>query len=280
MAQSYMAQLASRWQDHGTMVCVGLDPLIERMPIAYQQRQQGILAFNQAIIDATHDLVCAYKPQFAHYAAVGAEDQLAATIAYIHQNYPGIPVILDSKRGDIDSTAERYAVEAFERYEADAVTINPYMGLDTIAPFTQYQDKGVIVLCRTSNASAAELQNLTLDTGEPLYLAVARLAQSRWNEHGNVNLVVGATAPEELAQVRKTVGEMPLLVPGLGSQGGSAEAVLGAGLTESGMGLIINSSRAILYASSGDDFAEAARTETQALHHLIQNFRTQQTVLK
>lgn len=273
--QSYMAQLKSRWQTHNTLVCVGLDPLPALLPQSVQNHKQSLLVFNQAIIDATHDLVCAYKPQIAHYAALGAEAELQATIAYIHQNYPGIPVILDSKRGDIDSTAERYAVEAFERYEADAVTINPYMGMDTVAPFTQYRDKGVIVLCRTSNPSAAELQNLTLNTGEPLYMTVARLACSRWNEHGNLNLVVGATAPEELAAVRRVVGEMPILVPGLGSQGGSADAVLRAGLTTSGTGLIINSSRAILYASPDEDFASAARAETLALQQTIQSFRNQ-----
>lgn len=275
MAQSYMAQLSARWQEHGTLVCVGLDPIPSRMPVAIQNQSNAIFVFNQAIIDATHDLVCAYKPQIAHYAALGAEDQLAATIDYIHRHYPGIPVILDSKRGDIGSTAEQYALEAFDRYQADAVTINPYMGLDTIAPFTQYQDKGVIVLCRTSNDSAADLQNLTLASGEPLYIAVARLASSSWNKHGNVNLVVGATAPAELAQVRAVVGDMPLLVPGLGTQGGSAEAVLAAGLTQAGHGLIINSSRAILYASAEDNFAAAARAETQALRQLIQTYQRQ-----
>ena len=274
MAQSYMAQLKARWHEHGTLVCVGLDPIPSRMPKAIQSQAHSILAFNQAIIDATHDLVCAYKPQIAHYAALGAEDQLAATIDYIHTEYPGIPVILDSKRGDIGSTAEQYALEAFVRYQADAVTINPYMGLDTIAPFTQYEDKGVIVLCRTSNTSATDLQDLTLASGEPLYVAVARLASSAWNKHGNVNLVVGATAPAELAQVRAVVGDMPLLVPGLGTQGGSAEAVLAAGLTQRGDGLIINSSRAILYASSDDNFATAARAETQSLKHLIQSYQS------
>lgn len=275
MAQPYMAQLQARWQNQGTLVCVGLDPIPERFPKAMQALPHHIFAFNRAIIDATHDLVCAYKPQIAHYAALGAEDQLAATIDYIHSQYPGIPVILDSKRGDIGSTAERYAMEAFERYQADAVTINPYMGLDTIAPFTQYQDKGVIVLCRTSNNSAADLQNLPLATGEPLYVAVAQLASSTWNNHGNVNLVVGATATAELAAVRRVVGNMPLLVPGLGTQGGSAHAVLAAGLTPSGSGLIINSSRAILYASAENDFASAARAETLKLKHLIQSYQAQ-----
>lgn len=265
--------LKKRWQDSNSLVCVGLDPQPERFPEPFQHSAMGIFEFNQAIIDATHDLVCAYKPQFAHYAALGAEDQLEETIDYIQNTYPDIAVILDSKRGDIGSTAAMYARESFERYDADAVTINPYMGWDTIEPFASYADKGVIVLCRTSNPSASELQNLNLDNGEPLFAHVARQAAGHWNQYNNLALVVGATAPAELAQVRQIVGDMPILVPGLGAQGGDAEAVMRAGLTSQGDGLIINSSRGITYASNQDDFAEAARQATQDLVNLANQFR-------
>lgn len=270
---SFYQTLQRRWHDSNSLVCVGLDPQPERFPEPFQHSATGIFEFNQAIIDATHDLVCAYKPQIAHYAALGAEDQLEETIDYIQTEYPGIPVILDSKRGDIGSTATMYARESFERYEADAVTVNPYMGWDTIEPFARYKDKGVIVLCRTSNPSASELQNLKLESGEPLFARIARQAAEHWNQHQNLALVVGATAPAELASVRQIVGDMPILVPGLGAQGGDAEAVMRAGLTAQGDGLIINSSRGITYASDKDDFAEAARQATQDLVNLANQFR-------
>lgn len=270
---TFYHSLQTRWAQANSLVCVGLDPQPERFPDQFKGVKRPILAFNKAIIDATHDLVCAYKPQIAHYAAIGAEDELAATIDYIHAEYPDIPVLLDSKRGDIGSTATMYAQESFARFRADAVTVNPYMGWDTIEPFAQHTDKGVIVLCRTSNESAAELQNLTLKNGKPLFAQVAEQAAHHWNVHQNLALVVGATAPEELAQVRAIVGTMPILVPGLGAQGGDAGAVMRAGLTESGDGLIVNSSRGVIYASQGSDFAEAARREAQALRDLTNSFR-------
>lgn len=270
---SFYQQLQHRWAQTDSLVCVGLDPQPELFPEPFQHSPQGIFEFNQAIIDATHDLVCAYKPQIAHFSALGAEAQLEETIDYIQSTYPGIPVILDSKRGDIGSTASMYAREAFERYDADAVTVNPYMGWDTIEPFARYLDKGVVVLCRTSNPSAAELQNLMLDSGETLFARVAHQAAEAWNVNRNLALVVGATAPEELAQVRQIVGDMPILVPGLGAQGGDAEAVMRAGLTADSTGLIINSSRGITYASQGADFAEAARRQTADLVKLANQFR-------
>lgn len=249
-------------------MCVGLDPYPELFPSNINR----IFEFNKAIIDATADLVCCYKPQFAHFAAVAAEDQLKETITYIHQAYPNIPVILDSKRGDIGSTASMYAKEAFEHYSADAVTVNPYMGSDTVLPFAEHSDKGVIVLCRTSNPSAAEFQNQQIK-GDPLYIHVARMAQEKWNAHGNICLVVGATAPDEMKHLRAVAPDLPFLVPGIGVQGGDLNATLDSGQFKDGNGLMINSSRGILYASQGADFADAARTETLKLRDSIRSFQ-------
>ncbi|HVW69283.1 MAG TPA: orotidine-5'-phosphate decarboxylase [Steroidobacteraceae bacterium] len=264
----FIDQLERRWDTSDSLVCVGLDPEIERFPQQLADQASPIFQFNKAIIDATADLVCAYKPQFAHYAAYEAEDQLERTIDYIHRSYPGIPVILDSKRGDVGNTAERYAIEAFERYHADAVTVNPYLGGDSLEPFLQYEDKGVIVLCRTSNPGAGDLQDLEMG-GRRLFHIVADLAARRWNLRGNCLLVVGATYPRELAEVREIVGNMPLLVPGVGAQGGDVAQAVQNGQTKAGAGLIISSSRGILYASSGDDFAAAARQATQKLRDQI-----------
>ena len=260
---SFINRIQQRWQQ-GTAVCVGLDPLPELFPSAVND----IFTFNKAIIDATADLACCFKPQFAHYAAVAAEPALKQTIAYVRATYPNIPVILDSKRGDIGSTATMYAREAFDHYGADAVTVNPYMGSDTVLPFADYADKGVIVLCRTSNPSAGEFQNRLID-GEPLYLHVARLAQQQWNRHGNISLVVGATAPEDMRKIRAVAPDLPFLVPGIGAQGGDLQATVRNGQFACGQGLMINSSRAILYASRGKDFAQAARAEALALKNAI-----------
>lgn len=253
---------------HDSWVCVGLDPEPEKLPAILRHRPQAILEFNRAIIDATADLVCAYKPQIAHYAAVGAEDQLLETIRYIRERAPGVPVILDSKRGDIGSTAEKYAREAFERFGADAVTVNPYLGRDAAEPFLAYKDKGVIVLCRTSNAGAREFQDLQVG-GRKLYEIVAEHVAREWNVHGNCLLVVGATYPEELAAIRAYAGEMTFLVPGVGAQGGDVERVVRQGRNAKGRGLIVNSSRGILYAGSGEDFAVAARRATLELRAAI-----------
>lgn len=253
---------------HDSWVCVGLDPEPEKLPAILRHRPRAILEFNRAIIDATADLVCAYKPQIAHYAAVGAEDQLLETIRYIRERAPGVPVILDSKRGDIGSTAEKYAREAFERFGADAVTVNPYLGRDAAEPFLAYKDKGVIVLCRTSNAGAREFQDLQVG-GRKLYEIVAEHVARDWNVHGNCLLVVGATYPEELAAIRACAGEMTFLVPGVGAQGGDVERVVRQGRNAKGRGLIVNSSRGILYAGSGEDFAVAARRATLELRAAI-----------
>ncbi|MBV9914832.1 MAG: orotidine-5'-phosphate decarboxylase [Sinobacteraceae bacterium] len=269
---AFLVQLAQSWRRADSLVCVGLDPEIERFPAHIASQPSPIFQFNKAIIDATADLVCAYKPQFAHYAAYEAEDQLERTIDYIHRQYPGLPVILDSKRGDVGNTAERYAIEAFERYAADAVTVNPYLGADSLEPFLRRADKGVIVLCRTSNPGSRDVQDLEVG-GRKLYQVIAQLVARQWNARGNCMLVVGATYPRELADVRQIVGDMPLLVPGVGAQGGDvAQAVLN-GQTATGTGLVISSSRNILYAGAGDGFATAARAAALALRDQINTSR-------
>jgi orotidine-5'-phosphate decarboxylase len=270
---AFIEKLASSWARSNSLVCVGLDPEIERFPGHLAEQASPIFQFNKTIIDATADLVCAYKPQFAHYAAYEAEDQLERTIEYIHRSYPGIPVILDSKRGDVGNTAERYAIEAFERYGADAVTVNPYLGGDSLEPFLKRQDKGVVILCRTSNPGARDLQDLEVG-GRKLYQVVAERVARQWNSRGNCLLVVGATYPRELAEVREIVGAMPFLVPGVGAQGGDVAQAVSNGQTRDGTGLIISSSRRILYASAGDDFGAAARAATQALRDEINATRS------
>lgn len=264
----FITQLEQAWATNNSLVCVGLDPEIERLPPSIAEEASPIFQFNKAIIDATADVVCAYKPQFAHYAAYEAEDQLERTIEYIHRTYPAIPVILDSKRGDVGNTAERYALEAFERYAADAVTVNPYLGGDSLEPFLKYEHKGVVILCRTSNPGARDVQDLQIGSRR-LYHVIAELVAQKWNTRGNCMMVVGATYPRELAEIREIAGDIPFLVPGVGAQGGDvAQAVLN-GRTRNGTGLVISSSRAILYASSGEDFAAAARKATTALRDQI-----------
>ena len=268
----FRERLQRAWQKSDSLVCVGLDPEIERFPTHIAARRLPIFEFNRAIVDATADLVCAYKPQFAHYAAAKAEEELERTIGYIHSTHPGVAVILDAKRGDVGHTAERYASEAFERYRADAVTVNPYLGGDALEPFLRREDKGVVILCRTSNPGAHELQDLVLG-GRKLYQVVAELTARRWNSRGNCLLVVGATYPAELAEVRALVGDMPLLVPGVGAQAGDVAQAVRCGQTADGTGLIISSSRAILYASAGEDFASAARAATTRLREQINTSR-------
>jgi orotidine-5'-phosphate decarboxylase len=269
---SFASMLGDAWRRADSLLCVGLDPDPSRIPAAVRAGPDPIFSFCRAIVDATADLACAFKPQIAYFAAHRAEDELQALIAHIHDRHPGIPVVLDAKRGDIGSTAEQYAREAFERYRADAVTLNPYMGQDSLEPWLQWRDRGVLLLCRTSNPGGADLQGLEVD-GEKLYERVAWLACTRWNPHGQTGLVVGATVPRELQRVREIVGDMPLLVPGIGAQGGDIEATVRAGCLPDGTGMMVNSSRAILYASAGDDFAgaarEAARETRDALRRAI-----------
>ncbi|HWT17001.1 MAG TPA: orotidine-5'-phosphate decarboxylase [Patescibacteria group bacterium] len=255
---NFRTQLDTRWHDVQSLLCVGLDPDATRLPKHLRGTRDALFRFCADIVDATADLACAFKPQIAYFHAARAEDQLEALIAHIHDRHPGIPVILDAKRGDIGATAAQYAREAFERYRADAVTVNPYMGFDSVEPYLAYPERGLIVLGRTSNPGGSDLQNLELANGLRLYEHVADLVAGEWNRHGQNALVVGATFPEELARVRARVGDLPLLVPGIGAQGGDIAATVRAAATAAG-GLMINSSRAILYASNGEDFAEAAR---------------------
>jgi orotidine-5'-phosphate decarboxylase len=269
---NFIAKLRAAWTTSNSLLCVGLDPDPAKLPAPLRGQPNSIFEFNKAIIDATHDLVCAYKPQIAYFAAQSAEDQLLQTMEYVRTEYPHIPVILDAKRGDIGSTADQYALEAFTRYQADAVTVNPYLGGDSITPFTRYADKGIVILCRTSNPGAQDLQDLDID-GRPLYVHLASKVANEWNAHGNCLLVVGATWPEQMQRVRAVVGDMPFLVPGVGAQGGDVKALVTAGKTADGTGLIISSSRAVLYASSGDDFAQAARRVAQASRDEINLYR-------
>ncbi|AWI75944.1 orotidine-5'-phosphate decarboxylase [Parazoarcus communis] len=254
----FMTALKGAWQQRNSLLCVGLDPDPARFPAHLQDKPDAIFEFCKQIVDATADLACCFKPQIAYFAARRAEDQLEALIDHIHARHPDTPVVLDAKRGDIGSTAEQYAVEAFERFRADAITVNPYMGRDSVDPYLAYPDKGVILLCRTSNPGGSDLQFLDVG-GEKLYERVARLVAEDWNASGNCGLVVGATFPAEIARVRELTGDMPLLVPGIGAQGGDIAATMQAGRTADGCGLMINSSRAILYAGKGEDFAAEAR---------------------
>ena len=267
----FVEMLKSRWRSADTLLCVGLDPDRSRFPQPLRNSSNSIFEFCRTIVDATADLVCAFKPQIAYFASAGAENELQRLIAYIRKTHPTIPVILDAKRGDMPSTAEHYAREVFERYNAHAVTLSPYLGFDSIAPYLSYADRGAFLLGRTSNAGGADLQMLNVG-GEHLYERVARLAAT-WNSSGQLGLVVGATYPDELARVRAIVGEMPLLVPGIGTQGGDVKASVAAGQTSRGAGMVINSSRAILYASHDEDFAAAARRAAQSARDEINRHR-------
>jgi orotidine-5'-phosphate decarboxylase len=268
----FKTTLQAAWARNDSLLCVGLDPDPAKFPAALNGRSGAILEFCKSIADATADLACAFKPQIAYFAANRAEDQLEALIRHIHEKHPGIPVILDAKRGDIGATAEQYAREAFERYGADALTVNPYMGFDSIEPYLAWKERGVVILCRTSNAGGSDLQFLETQ-GRKLYQHVAELVATKWNAGGQCALVVGATFPAELAEVRRLVGRMPLLVPGIGAQGGDIEATVSAGRTASGTGLMINSSRAILYAGKDEDYAAAARKVALETRDAINRYR-------
>lgn len=263
----FIEQVHQGWNERNSLLCVGLDPDWQRLPAAYQAQEDALLAYCSDIVDATAHLVCAFKPQIAYFAARGREDELARLIAYIHARHPQIPVILDAKRGDIGATARLYAVEAYERYAADAVTVNPYLGAESIAPYLEYGDRGVIVLCRTSNADSAWLQDYPASA--PLYLRIAQ-AVSEWNQRGNLMLVAGATYATELARIRQCVGDLPLLVPGIGTQGGDLKSVLQHGADANGQGLLINVSRAVIFADSADPVAGAARAATNFMNEIRQ----------
>ena len=269
---TFYEKIAQAWAKNNSLVCVGLDPDYNKLPECVKGEKYPLFAFNKAIIDATKDQVCAYKPQAAYYAGQDRDADLQMTMDYLAETAPEVPVILDVKRGDIGSTAEMYAKEAFERYHADAVTVNPYMGFDTLKPFLDHADKGVIILCRTSNPNSGDLQNLVSD-GYMLYEHVAMLVRDRWNYNKNAALVIGATYPEELKKIRTLCPELPFLVPGVGAQGGDVQKVIANGATADKTGLIINSSRGIIYASKGEDFAEKAADAAKELKDLINSFR-------
>lgn len=265
---TFIEMLESRQRRMRTLLCIGLDPSIEKIPKSILQKPNFIFEFNRAIIDSTNQYVCAYKPQVAYYSAIGAEQELEITIDYIRKNYSDIPIILDAKRNDIGSTAEMYAKEAFNRYKVDAVTVNPYLGFDSIKPFIDRKDKGVIVLCKTSNESSSEIQDQFINQ-EPVYLFIAKKAQDEWNYNKNILFVVGATYPSQMKEIRDIAPAITFLVPGLGSQGGKLSDVLENGLRQDGLGLIISSSRAIIHASQSDDFPEKAREIAKSTYEEI-----------
>ncbi|MBL8289865.1 MAG: orotidine-5'-phosphate decarboxylase [Rubrivivax sp.] len=277
----FTAQLAAAEARARSLLCVGLDPEPARFPAPWRGDARRIFEFCAGIVDATHDLVLAFKPQIAHFAAERAEDQLERLVAHIRHVAPEVPVILDAKRGDVGSTAQNYAREAFERYGADAVTLSPFMGADSLEPYMRYTGRGLIVLCRTSNPGGDDLQALKLQGGERLFEHIARLAAGEWSTRagGQVGLVVGATYPRELARVRELAPRLPLLIPGVGAQGGDAEATVRAGWRADAP-VVVSSSRAILYAGSDGPggsgppaFAAAARTAASATRQLLQRAR-------
>ena len=247
---TFAERLTRAQQSSGSLVCVGLDPDPAKLPKDLLDQAAPLLAFGRRVIDATAEIAAAYKPQIAFYSALGAEDQLIASIRYIRERAPAALVILDAKRGDVANTAEAYVREAFDRYDADAVTVNPYMGEDSVRPFLARPDRGAILLCRTSNSGAKDFQDLEID-GLPLYRRVAQHAAGHWNAHRNLMLVVGATYPHEMSDLRRAHPEVPFLVPGIGAQSGDLQATLAAGLDAHGAGLLISSSRNIIYAGGG-----------------------------
>ena len=269
----FIEKLAGAERRHDSLVCVGLDPDPARFPEPWRGDTRRLFDFCAAIVDATHDRVLAFKPQIAYFAAHRAEEQLERLIAHIARVAPDVPVILDAKRGDIGATAEQYAREAFERYRADALTLSPFMGFDSIEPYLRHADKGLFLLCRTSNRGGDDLQSLPLADGGLLYERIAALAQDAWNRTGQLGLVVGATYPDELARVRQLAPSVPILIPGVGAQGGDAAATVRAAWRGGAAGttapIVVNSSRQILYASEGADFAAAARSATEALRRTL-----------
>lgn len=271
---NFQEKLEKTSKKNNSLLCVGLDTDIEKLPIHLKNDPDPLFAFNKAIIDATHDLVCAYKPNTAYYEAQGTDGitALKKTIEYVNQTYPEIPLIDDAKRADIGSTSQQYAKAIFDYLEFDAVTVNPYLGFDAIEPFLQYKDKGIIILCRTSNPGAADFQDLVVE-GEPLYIRVAKKVME-WNKkHNNCLMVVGATWPKQLKEIRTLAADMFFLVPGLGAQGGDLKETLMNGLTQEKSGLILNASRAIIYASVNEDFAQKAREKAQDLRDSINQYR-------
>ena len=273
---TFLEQLQGAERQNGSLLCVGLDPEPSKFPAAMKGDASKIYDFCAQIVDATADLAISFKPQIAYFAAHRAEGQLEKLMEHMRRNAPHVPVILDAKRGDIGATAEQYAKEAFERYGADAVTLSPFMGFDSVQPYLKYHGKGAFLLCRTSNPGGDDLQNQRLASveGQPLmYEHIAKLAQGPWNLNGQLGLVVGATYPAEIERVRSLAPTLPLLIPGVGAQGGDAVATIKAGYRQHNGAttgaVIVSSSRAILYASSGADFAQAARQEAMRTRDVL-----------
>jgi orotidine-5'-phosphate decarboxylase len=267
----FLDRLTAAQQRNASLLCVGLDPEPARLPIPWRGDAGRIFDFCARIVDATKDLVCAFKPQIAYFAAHRAEEQLERLMAHARRVAPDVPLILDAKRGDIGTTAEQYAREAFVRYQADAVTLSPYMGFDSIEPYLRHDGRGLFLLCRTSNAGGADLQALRLASGAMLYEQVATLAAGPWSRGAagaRLGLVVGATVPGEIARVRELAPRLPLLIPGVGAQGGDAQAAVRGGWRADAP-IVVNSSRAVLYAGDGADFANAARQAALATRDLL-----------
>jgi len=273
---TFLEHLHGAERQNGSLLCVGLDPEPSKFPASMKGDASKIYDFCAQIVDATADLAISFKPQIAYFAAHRAEDQLEKLMAHMRRNAPHVPVILDAKRGDIGATAEQYAIEAFERYGADAVTLSPFMGFDSVQPYLKHHGKGAFLLCRTSNPGGDDLQNQRLASvdGQPLlYEHIAKLAQGPWNVNGQLGLVVGATYPAEIERVRSLAPTLPLLIPGVGAQGGDAVATIKSGYRQRNGAttgaVIVSSSRAILYASSGPDFAQAARNEAMRTRDVL-----------
>jgi orotidine-5'-phosphate decarboxylase len=278
MPLSFKQKIANATAKADSMLCVGLDPEHARLPKHIASMKEPFFEFNRAIIDATAGSACSFKFQVAHYSAEAREGELEKSIEHLKRNFPHVPLILDGKRGDIGSTAERYAVECFERYNADAATVNPYLGADSVLPFAKWADRGVIVLCRTSNPTAREIQDLRVD-GRAMFEVIADLATKSWNANKNISLVVGGTYPKDLSTLRAQCGDgMMFLVPGVGAQGADINDVVKAGQNSEGTGLMINSSRSIIYASSGEDFASASKAAAEATRLEINRARSSSAV--
>ena len=272
---NFTNQLKNAVETNNSLLCVGLDADLSKIPSHIAALPDPLFQFNKAIVDATHDIVCAYKPNSAFYEAEGPEGirQLKQTADYIHATYPGIPVILDAKRGDIGNTNDKYVSFIYDYLNVDAVTLHPYLGGESLEPFLARADKGAIIMCRNSNPGAEELQNLDV-AGRPLYEFMAERIATHWNANGNCLLVVGATVPNEAKRIREIVGDnMWFLVPGVGSQGGDVEATVRASVNSRSDGIVINSARGIIYASNGEDFADAARSEAIKTRDEINKFR-------
>ncbi|MBW0454262.1 MAG: orotidine-5'-phosphate decarboxylase [Candidatus Kinetoplastibacterium crithidii] len=270
---NFIEKIEKSWEESNSLLQIGLDPNPKNFPYELKNKKNSILKFCIEIVEATAQYTCSFKPQIAYFSALRAEEQLEELCSYIKDKYPLLPIILDAKRGDIGTTAEQYAIEAFERYKADAVTINPFLGLDSILPYMEWKDRGIIILCKTSNPSGSDLQFLELKNGMMLYEYIAEIVSKKWNTNNQFGLVVGATYPRELSIVRKIVGErMPILIPGIGFQGGDIQNTVLSGVNKTNRGIMINSSRSILYSSKDDNWRKAASESAKSLKNLINNF--------